>query len=623
MAYRIDSTNNDIVIDGWENGIADNPYEGISDMRNVTIGSIPGEAEVNFKTFRANQLAKTTTFTVDTTTDLITVASTTNLNKYTAVTFTTTTTLPSTAAYTDINGNARVIIVTNTPYWLKPISGSTYEVYPTPNLSGTKIDFTTTGTGTHTLTAITMTTTTYIDVVLRQVLIDATGLAWGRIVDSSNIYWVYLGNNTPTQTNSYGAGIITYRNYLFVFRRTAIDYIHFTDPNNIATSFNTNWTFGWNPATGGSGANPLNASGDVPHRALVGQDDVVYYCDASYIGSFFEKPNQTFDPTNTATFTFASRALTLPRYETARALAELGVNLLVGGIRNAIYPWNRTATSFTYPLLIGDDFIWDMITVNTNTYVIAGHRGRIYVTNGTNAQLFKKIPDHLNGTVEPYYFSMSNQGCFYRNSIYFSFIVENNAQSSTLANTGGIWAINIDNGAIRLANQLSYGTYAGWANAISVNGIVTNDPITGVSNGTEKGIGLIAGWNSSITFGLDEPTATDGTGPLPYFNSEAYIDSDLIPIATILQPKTFKQVEFKLSQPMVSGESVSLYYRLDFSQTYTLIKTFSWNEVISTGDFSNQAPVNFQNAQWVQIRAVLNSTNTSPSFVRLRELRLR
>ena len=54
MAYSFDSYDNSLVISGWEKGIADSPHQGISDMRNVNIISIPGEASVNFATAQAN-----------------------------------------------------------------------------------------------------------------------------------------------------------------------------------------------------------------------------------------------------------------------------------------------------------------------------------------------------------------------------------------------------------------------------------------------------------------------------------------------------------------------------------------------------------------------------------------
>ena len=46
MAYSFQGT--DIVINGFEKGISDDPYRGINDMRGVNIISVPGEASVSY-----------------------------------------------------------------------------------------------------------------------------------------------------------------------------------------------------------------------------------------------------------------------------------------------------------------------------------------------------------------------------------------------------------------------------------------------------------------------------------------------------------------------------------------------------------------------------------------------
>lgn len=50
MGYRYDKTTEDIVITGFEKGISDDPYEGISNIVNCNLISIPKEASVNFAT---------------------------------------------------------------------------------------------------------------------------------------------------------------------------------------------------------------------------------------------------------------------------------------------------------------------------------------------------------------------------------------------------------------------------------------------------------------------------------------------------------------------------------------------------------------------------------------------
>lgn len=604
MAYHIDETDeNALVFDGHRDGIADSPYEGISDMRNVNIIPIPTEASVNFATSQISPptIATGTVTSANAGTDYLTYTGAANLENYMTIVFSATT----------VGG-----VSTGTSYWIKNLGGagagtfqltSDYYQANLVNISGT-------GTGTFSVAKVGTDPITgqsgapvgftYDSVDSAYFMLESKGALWTNLHTTTSGYWTYVGPSGTAQTNQ-GCGLAYYQafdgassghRYVFVFRQQTIDYF------NIGTGA---WVFGWRPATGaGSYASATLNTQTNFHQAYVGTDNVLYWCDGAYIGSVFEKidgPPQTisFDPSNTATYTYALQALALPVQDQAQCLAELGINLLIGGKQNKIYPWDRTSTSFTYPILLSEFNIQQMVTVNTNTFIFVGNRGRIYITNGTNAQLYKKLPDHLSGVVEPYY--VWGGACSNKNQIYFSAQVLNNA-GMALNVMGGVWAVDLDNKAIRLANELSYNTYAGYSTAMIPN-----------FSSTASGTGLWIGWdNGSSGYGIDTTLST------PYTGSQAYIDYDYVPIGTILRPNTPKKVEYKLAVPLASGESVSIYYRLKFSDSYELVFTGS-----TAGTFSDTANCNFENAQWVQLRAVLNSTVTTPSFTRLTEIRIR
>ena len=59
MSYRIEPTHegSDLIIDGFEKGIAPSPYNGIANMRNVGISYMPGVAYVNYKRQAATLVA--------------------------------------------------------------------------------------------------------------------------------------------------------------------------------------------------------------------------------------------------------------------------------------------------------------------------------------------------------------------------------------------------------------------------------------------------------------------------------------------------------------------------------------------------------------------------------------
>jgi hypothetical protein len=128
---------------------------------------------------------------------------------------------------------------------------------------------------------------------------------------------------------------------------------------------------------------------------------------------------------------------------------------------------------------------------------------------------------------------------------------------------------------------------------------------------TSDGYGLLMGWFTT-TGGIDKGSSS------PYTGSQAYIDSDLIPVGQYLSKTTFSNIEWKLATPLVTGESVTLSYRTNVTAGYTQIGTTN-----TAGLLSDFYTINFDQVQWVQIRAQLTSTATTPSFVRLMEIRLR
>jgi hypothetical protein len=582
MSYTTDK-NGEIVIKGFQDGIADDPYAGISDIRNMNLISIPKEASVNFSTSKISYPTITGSISsVDTGNDTVTVNTGTFENGMSII---------------FSGGSLPTGITAGTIYWVGNVaSGVTFKLY-TDQILSTLVDITASGTGTYsTLNPTKLLNWAYDNNLGYYYAVDSTGYVWGTNRTTPSGYWTFTGNTTVT--NASGQGLVYYSTnnntgYLFVFRNSRIDY---------ALSGSTmSWTYGWTPSSGGSGGSALNTGNGYTgsHKAIVGQDNGFYWCDGSYIGSILGIAGSTFDPTSTSTYTYAQKALAIPFIDTAQCLAELGTNLLVGGSKNQIYPWDRISTSFAYPILIAENNVKEMVTVNTNTFIFVGNRGRIWITNGTQAQLFKKVPDHLSETVEPYF--TWGGACSIKNQLYFG--VQATTNSGTANNNyGGVWAIDLDTKAIRLTNQLSYGTYAGVASIVF--------PIFSTS---PAGTGLYIGWDNGLSgYGIDITSSS------PYTTYKAYIDTDNIPIGTLRTPKTPSNIEFKLATPLVSGEGVKISYRLDFSKSFSEVF-----ETTTVGAFSGVSSVNFQNAQWLQLRVETKSTASSPSYVRLTEIRIR
>lgn len=316
-------------------------------------------------------------------------------------------------------------------------------------------------------------------------------------------------------------------------------------------------------------------------------------------------------------YNWAQYALKLPAYETAQCLAELGTNLMVGGATSNIYPWDRSSTtattpttsSFFYPLILPEVNTTSMVTVNNMMFIFAGYKGNIYLTNGSSVSLAFTIPDYVSGEIEPYFqWGAMDSTMYLRGRIWFSVIAPN---------CGGIWsfvptlnqlALGSDVGVqLRLENQNSNGTYNGYASVLLPEW-------TQLANGPQYWSGTT---NGATVYNLD----FSSTGPA---NSPGVVESDAIPTGTLLTKKTFKQVEYKLSTALVAGESVQLYYRNDLGFNSNGDWVSCGSVVKETSNpLSGYFVANFQNTQWLQIRAVLTSTNSSPSFCRLKEIRVR
>ena len=66
MAYRTEKTEQgiDIVIDGWQNGIAPSPHKGIANMQAVNISSEPDEVMVSYSRTQQTQTPTNATGTI-------------------------------------------------------------------------------------------------------------------------------------------------------------------------------------------------------------------------------------------------------------------------------------------------------------------------------------------------------------------------------------------------------------------------------------------------------------------------------------------------------------------------------------------------------------------------------
>lgn len=317
-----------------------------------------------------------------------------------------------------------------------------------------------------------------------------------------------------------------------------------------------------------------------------------------------------------ALYVLTPQQLTLPQGEIAKTMAEIGNILLIGCVGSALYPYDQTTNLPSNIIFLPESNVQAMITVNQMAYVFAGNKGNIYISDGAVASLVTKVPDYCAGIpgspstyIEPYF--AWGDAMYLRGRVYFSILDQTAVK---VGNCGGIWSfiptqnfyIGQDIGlSLRLENENSYQTYNGAASVLIPR--VNQVPISPQ---------YFSGWYSDITtptYGID----STGTYPL----GTGIIETEIIPVGTILgqQKKTFTSEEYKVSSPLLAGESIQLFYRQNLTDAWTSCGAVDGDSSNLSGYF----PVNFQNNQWVQFRAEMtpNATNTF-SGNRLTEIRL-
>lgn len=418
----------------------------------------------------------------------------------------------------------------------------------------------------------------------------------GHVFEATSVNgtWAYLAsNNTVLGSPDPYIGLAYWLGYLFKFQGNKVYY--------------------WNGSTWTDWSKTIGSG--IPHYAYVGTDNVLYFCNGNYLGSIVAGTPAAFDPTNSGTYTFtagtSSGILQLPVTDICVSLAEVGTgssgnsNLLIGGALNQIYPWDKISSSFGLPINVADSYIARMISVNQNALIFTGKntgRGRIYITNGAQADLYFKIPDYIFGEQDPYY--TWGDAIFHNNNIVFGFFITENSQSALIQNFAYVWAINLDTKAFRAISSIPLSsTFV--ANATCL----LRAPDSG------SGFNYIIAWDDNSTSpGIGYSGTAAGTS-----SSGATILTDLIPVGTFIQKMTFSQVEFKLRTPLKSGETITVSAFID---NVSLKSPLTFSPTPTTGSISGVAPVNFESNQWLQFVIDLEG-NSSSSGCRLMEIRLR
>lgn len=531
-----------ISIKQWNTGIAESPYLGFAEMRNVDVITHPGVLTLSPRLSGCSFTTPVGTFTVNTSTDVLTGPSmnvTVFGSGYTGIqacTVSSSGTLPAPLAA------ATIYYIIGSP------SGNNYKICTSlaNAQASTTIDITTTGSGTHTLTPINPKNITAFatdGAGGNTYGVDSDGRVWQL---NGSFLWYLVSGNTITSTS--GNGLAVYKNYLLNFRNNAIDtYGPLTGTPT--------WSNSWQTLKGGVGT----------HRTLVGQDDILYWGDDDgannpFIGSLQQNSGSTFDPATGGTFTYTTGALALPQYKIVTALAELGVNLMVGTSGKEIYPWDRTSASFALPIVCPETYVYAMQNVGNQLYIAAGNKANIYLYNGYLAAPKKVFPKHL----------LSNDG--YTATVGAMCVVDRKLLFTVLTvGNSGVYSLDFITGAMTMENVASNGSVGGF-NPVRLNAMLSKNNYY-----------FTSWWDlDASTYSIDV-SSDGGTYRYPTSSTDStfksYVTTPNLDIGYYNEPRTLQYVQVYLDKPLATGHGVRVSYRLQVSGSFTTLALFTGDNV--------------------------------------------
>lgn len=414
MAWRVEQNDQtglpEIIIDGWEKGIADSPYTGLTSILNLNTHYYPGALYSNYKRSRAD----------------------TGLTIGTLAPYLFTSTNPSGTSAVALGNNTFI----NTQYIIADQSGNTFAASGTANFAALSSHAIPNNSGNN-ITGICYYSPIYnsqqgtgnqwmfgwgqsnVDNYNTMYYAEYSAGAWGAWTEfaqwKSSLFPTIVTAGTPNYA-IWGGNL----NKMYICNGPYIMTLSYAIDTFGNLNFNPGGTSGtdylWGPAT-----------------AITGYGSGV--------------------------------ACILPFYENAIWLGEWNTNMLIAS-GNRLYVWDETASTPSSFIQFPEP-VNKFIVVNNTIFVLAGYKGNIYSSNGYSVSLFKKIPDSFFGQTDPQL--VWGGLMFKRNKIYVG--VSTTTETGSSGYISGVFSINIDTGefgfeqagALNFENQNSFGLYASTA----------------------------------------------------------------------------------------------------------------------------------------------------------------
>lgn len=575
------------ILEGIEKGISQSYLGGFTKIVNLDIDSVPGVVFPNGTLqkafpFNSGNIYSGFVFTADADNDTLTGTVQNLHNAYEfgqSVRLTTSGTLPAglaaaTTYYVGWSGSTGPIKLATT---FKNLEDGVY------------VNITDTGTGTHTITAEKM------GAVYEIYPLRVTGSYYNRVLlDDSNQVWVSRAGSGWMKLTGMGSGAIrsiaVWKNYILVFHNQAVDA--FGPVNGL-----------WSTGTWENSFATLE-SDSTSHPSIVMSNDILYIGGSNYVASLQEVSGQTFAPGDTDTFAFDAKALDLPAGEKIYALDELNSQLAIGtgnGKNGHLYFWDTFSPSFESIVKTSIPYVATMKVVNNILYFFDNNWGTIYASNGVSTQKIKDFPESSFGIQQVAQenplsiFSRPHALMVVKDKIFFG------VGAISAGGVSGIYSYNLLNGSLTLENTCASQNLT---SAVSFYALYYISPLQ-----------FLAGvYDSSLS--ADYRNRLESTFVGNYYRStNSFLETGLMTVGTKYQPTTFRFFEIQLGKEMSTGQTITLYYRTNLTDSWTTIGTMSYtNDGAIASKIIENSSVRGDQIQFKTLITCGNTATTGPEL---------
>lgn len=411
------------------------------------------------------------------------------------------------------------------------------------------------------------------------------GLPLAIIRDNSSGGTQYVGTSAGTLyrngsvlVSSLGIvyDLLIHKGYLLVFRDTAIDVM------DLST---LNYTSGWK----------TGLETGYYHKAVNDPDNDIYITNGPYIAKI-----TSFAAGSPPTATLTATEKTLPTGQYAQTLAMLGIYLGIGtqggltytdvskGIAQILF-WDRASGLFEDGFInYAESGVLAMFNIGNSLLVAAGTSGNIYETNGVSADPIKTINFNTNKNstafVYPNAIARTDKEILIGTSTH-----EDGFPSKA---THGVWSVK--KGTAFLRNTISTGA-VGEDQTLEIGAIYAHN------SGVAKSI--VVGWQDGSSYGVDEISPT-----LLYSTFPTIIESEMHIVGDALNGKTYGQLEYLVGRPLITGQTITVYYRTASDDDYT--ELYEFTAANTDGRNSQNTTVDVPTCETIQLRAELAQSDS-------------